>query len=202
MNASLLRTSLLAGAAMLAAACSMPTRFEAQTRVSASEAPVRVESVYVYSFLDVREAQLGREFMKQFERILAEQLRARGVNSKQLWYGGVPDDSLQARPLASAPSSQRLPIAKVVADNAGAESAFNPSHRLLVTPAELSRAGSWIKALVRFDVVERASGKSLWTLRADTMHLHFATLDDGAEQRARQLVNGLIAEMQKAGMIR
>jgi hypothetical protein len=199
MNARRAVLIALFAAAMLAGGCAMQPKFDSTVTDAAASPGARVTSLYVYSFLDLRESDLGSEFMKQFERILGDELRRHGVKSRQVWYARLPSDQL--RPLTDS-GMQRLPVAKVVADHARQETEFGATHRLVIVPTEIKHQGHWVFIDMRADVIDRATGNIVWTTHANARHTAFSSVNDNAEERARQLAGGLVEAMRKAGLVK
>ena len=199
-----MRYALLAFTAIVVACaggCTF-TRVESTPAPSvSSDGPARIGSrVYVYSFIDLRVAELGPDFMQAFERLLAQQLREAGVESRQLWYGKTPLKSVLER--GASTGSTRVPLPEVVAANREREAEFGARYRLVVIPSEISRAGAAVTVRTRWDLYDPKTNRSVWTGRADTIQTFWgANVNEGAEERAQKLVTGMVAEMKRVGLL-
>src|SRR5882762_160346 len=68
------------------------------------------QKVYVYSFVDIREKEIGPNFMVELERAFGEALTQSGVTSEQLWFLKSPyaaDYSLQQTPTGAQKGTTR-----------------------------------------------------------------------------------------------
>jgi hypothetical protein len=189
--------------AALAGGCTTTNNVSSTLTPSASSGDaVRIGSrVYVYSFIDVRVAELGPAFMQAFERMLAQQLLESGVESQQLWYGQAPVRSLLEREGASS-GSTKLPVSEVVTANREKETKYGSRYRLVVIPSEISPAGTSVLVRTRWDLYDPKTNRSIWTGRADTIQTFWgANVNEGAEERAQKLVTAMVAEMKRVGLL-
>ncbi len=189
-------------AAALAGGCTTTLNVTSTPARSASTGEaVRIgPRLYVYSFIDLRVAELGPNFMQAFERDLAEQLRASGVESQQLWYGRTPVRSLLERE-GGPTGSTRVPVREVVAGNSVAEAEYGSRYRLVVIPYEIARSGTSVIVRTRWDIYDPKTNRILWTGKADTLQMFWGSdVNEGAEDRARKLVTAMVSEMKQVGL--
>jgi hypothetical protein len=175
-----------------------------------------VSAAYVYSFMDLRERELGSKFLDQLRRQLGDALASHDVRSTQLSFSESPVRSeyamgpdpargfswglLAGRPRES--SSTRVPVREVVAANLAAESNFGASHRLIVFPAMLTQTGVGANFDVRWDLIDVVTGRLDWFSLTSTRHMNLIYKDENPESRAKALVDNVTAEMLKAGVLR
>jgi len=189
-------------AAALLTACAHAPRIQTTLR-TADTASIRLDRVYVYSFLDVRDHELGQDFISQFDRQLREALQRDGVTSEVLWFKESP----VAATYSLAPTGTRnsstthIPIAEVIAANRKAESMFHPTHLLIVFPAQIM-TGNGISLTVRWDLVDKRLGKVVWQAKSTGYHIVFSNRNEMAEERARLLVGAFDKELHQDGLVR
>jgi len=163
------------------------------------------QKVYVYSFVDIREKEIGPNFMVELERAFGEALTQSGVTSEQLWFLKSPyaaDYSLQQTPTGAQKGTTRVPVREVIVANQKAESVFGPSHRMIIFPASITTGGSGPTYDFRWDIMDVKSGHLDWTATSSTIVTNFAKADENPVERAKLMVKGIVDEMRKAGVLR
>ena len=179
------------------------TNVRTPSRAYQGAQPVR--AAYIYSFMDLREGELGRRFLEQLRRQLGDALASHDVRNTQLSFNESPvrtEYAMASEPGGGRHSTTRVPVREVVTANLAAESSFGASHRLIVFPAMITRTGAGANFDVRWDLFDAASGRLEWFSLTSTRHLNWLYQDESAESRAKALVDNVIGEMLKAGVLR
>jgi len=161
---------------------------------------VHVTRLYVYSFLEVRKVPLGASLLQHAEPILQQELEAVGIPVQQLWYRDVPVRSIAT---ALRPAGF-VPVARTIEDNRAAETAFGPSHRLVVVPTATTFVGTaaGTSVEIRWDLVDAKTGKRIWASQSEVVNTKLFSREDNADERARMLVRGFVEQLRNAGIIR
>jgi hypothetical protein len=197
--------TLVMGAALLLGGCANAPRFNT---VNASNAPIQLTSVYIYSFLDVRESLIGKNMLQELETQLGERFERNGVKVEQLWFSRSPlrrEVSLNEEPARSgsiytSSSTMRVPVAETIRSNASAEVAFSPRYRLTVFPA-LSRAtGAGTGYKIYWDLFDVTTNKLVWRSDSDVHNLNMWKSDEMPKERAKAIVDGIFKEFAKSGL--
>lgn len=163
-----------------------------------------VKSIYIYSFLDLREGYVGSNFQLNVRRMLAEALDRKGVRNAQLWFNESPLRAqyiLEAKRVNSLVSSTRIPVNEVIAENQSAERAFGDTHRLIIFPVFISSANGQTLQ-VRWDVYNTLNNYMEWSTTTETFRTIWWSADENAVERAREFVDSIISEMVKSGVLK
>jgi hypothetical protein len=176
---------------------------------SVADTQTRVSSVYIYSFLDLREKELGPKNIAEIERQLADTLTSHGVRSKQLWFNRAPvreeialNQQKQGNWFLDLGTSVRVPVNEVIASNAEDEKAFGPQCRLVVFPTSTTETGTGVIVQLRWLLSEVSSGKVIWSATSNTNNMNMWKFDEYPEERAFMLVDGLVKELLRVGVFK
>jgi hypothetical protein len=178
------------------AGCTLPSRVSSE--VVPGESVPRLQSVYVYSFLAVREPELGRRFIDDSERLLQQALERANVLVQQKWPGRMSQAPVKA---AFTTDTRHVPVTETITANREQEQAFGAAYRLVIVPQAYQRDGYVLSLEIRCDLVDAKTNRAVWILHGRTAYMINSKADDAADERAQQFVNALIGEMKKAGML-
>jgi hypothetical protein len=178
---------------LAAQACAYTTEFTGTTRL---ETPIKLERVYVYSFIDIRTEDLGPKMMDEMERQLALGLENRGVASEQHWF---LDDPLGAA-YARSQRAERVPVRIVIERNAEAERRFGAPYRLVVFPSEMQVDGPNYTYDIDWRLEDARTNQVVWSTTSRATHINIYSRDEDPVNRARGLVDRLIIQMDRSGV--
>jgi hypothetical protein len=134
--------------------------------------------------------------MREINRQLGERLESRGVATEQHWFR---DDSLAAS-FKGGENSAVIPISRVVAGNAASERRFGADYRLIAFPAwmeiEYIDNKSWYLYTFRWTLEDTRTGHVVWYTTSNSAHLKVEDRDKDAVDRAGEIVNRLITQME------
>jgi hypothetical protein len=165
----------------------------------------RVSSVYVYSFLDLREGALGRKFLAEVKRQLNDSLSRENISSKQLWFNDSPfatQFSLEEKGPNPSNTSTRVPVEEVIKATQDEERLFGASHRLIVFPASVMQSNTGASFGVRWTLVDLKTNQTVWTTTSVSNHAKWFLGDENPEARATTFVEELMSELRKSKAIR
>ncbi len=192
-------------AVMSLSACATAPQFT----TSVADTEVRVGSVYIYSFLDLREKELGPRNIAEIERQLGDTLASHGVRSKQLWFNRAPvrdeialNQQKRGNWFLDLGTSVRVPVNEVIASNAEDEAAFGPQSRLVVFPLDTVRTDTGVTFQMRWVLADAVTQKVIWSTTSTTSNMNMWKSDEYPEKRAFMLVDGLIKELQRVGVFK
>ena len=174
-------------------ACAYPTKFSGTTRL---ETPIKLERVYVYSFIDIRTEDLGPTMMDEMERQLALGLENRGVASEQHWF---LDDPLGAA-YARSRRAETIPVRAVIERNAANERRFGAPYRLIVFPTETSVDGPNYEYSIDWRLVDARTDQVVWSTTSHARHMNIYSRDEDSVNRARGIIDRLIIQMDLSGV--
>ena len=200
----LLRLPALLAVLMLSGCATAP-----KFTTSVADTQARISSVYIYSFLDLREKELGPRNIAALERQLAETLTNHGVRNKQLWFTRAPvreeialNEKKKGNWFLDLGTSVRVPVNEVIASNAEDEKAFGPQCRLVVFPVSTTQTSTGMSFQMRWILAEVESGKVLWSATSNTNNMNMWKADEYPEERAAMLVDGLVKELLRVGVFK
>ena len=152
--------------------------------------------VYVYSFLDIRNSDLGAAMVAAVNQRLVARLGERGVEARVLTYSEAT-----GKPVAGWAGTVSVPIAQILAEHRDEETSFGAEYRLLIMPASMNLYGANQSYQIRWSLAEVASDREMWmtTLRGD--RTVWWSQSEDAEARAATFVDGVIAEMTGSGLL-
>lgn len=163
-----------------------------------------VKSIYVYSFLDLRQGALGIRFLDEVKRQLETAMAKEGIQTKQLWFNESPlrgQFSLEATGPSPANTKIRVPIDEVIKATQDDEKAFGASHRLLVFPAFVMTSNYGSDFDIRWDLVDVHTGQVAWTTTSTSHHMKWFLEDENPHERASTLVQSLMSELRRAKVV-
>ena len=120
---------------LLLSACTT-TSFQSKTSEYTGVTPV--SAVYVYSFLDLREGNLGKKFLAEVKRQLDEALAKDGIRVKQLWFNDSPlRAQFSLAEIGPHPSntSTRVPVDEVIKDKLVSSLSLRQEPEFVISPA-------------------------------------------------------------------
>lgn len=165
---------------------------------------IKGQKTYVYSFLDVRDDELGREVVGQFHRQLIETLQREGVTPTLKLFGDSNASAFYI-PQPKIPNGRkvvdRVPVVETIMANRAAETAFGARYRLLVLPANFEMAGAWRFYTIRWILMDAEDNAILWRGDYKGKHLTMWRTNENAEGRGRKLMDGGIDLMRQGGVL-
>jgi hypothetical protein len=187
-------TFAVASACLVLSACAT-ARFESAAQPGAVVPLISGSQVYVYSFLDIRNADLGAPMVAAVHQQLVARLAEHGVEALVLTYGAAT-----GKPVDLGTGTVRVPVERVVQGNSEVEAGFGADYRLIILPARMTLTGAGQNYRIDWTLVEVATGRAVWsTILRGGRTVWWNTSED-AEGRAAMFVNGAMAEMASAGM--
>lgn len=176
---------------MLAACATKPS-----IQVSnASQSDFVLDKVYIYSFLDVRQNNLGNNYLAMFEPLLAEELAKRNVNSKQLWFNRSQTarhtammDTVTFAGLNHRNSTTQVPVKRTITENLADESSFGARYRMTLFPKSISNNAY----AIHIDIEDATTGKLVWYATMNGRNFNWVIADEVPEQRARLSVQSIV----------
>ncbi|GEM_PF-4410747 len=191
-----------------------------QTKLLAPNVSLRGSTVYVYSFLDIRENELGPKLLDQFDLQLGEELRKSGVTAKVLRFKksaagmaflaaqreemrrlGFYDEKTIAEGIRGGAIS--IPVGDTISQNVGDERRIGARYRLVIFPNETTlRPGIMgTSYAIRWDLTEIRSGHVVWSTTSEGRKVDGWKIDEDSEGRAKRIVDGVVSEMKTSGLM-
>lgn len=156
-------------------------------------------SVYIYSFLDFREAEFSPEVLDDIDERLATALKAHGTVSQELRFGDSVIGAIYAqygKQRLYGKSADSVPVDEVIGENQAAERAFKPKYRLIEYPENFQfwQAG-WRRFTIRWVLIDCATGQVV--LNHAYTGKDFIWLNNGerAEGRGKTIVDAFLSTL-------
>jgi hypothetical protein len=192
---NLTRRFAIAAGIVALTSCASNQFSKTQTRVEGSS--LRNSSVYVYSFLDIRDSEFGPQMLAAFDRQLVAALAASQVKASVLRF----KESDTGRYYSASNASMQIPVRETIVSNVPKEREASADYRLVIFPSKMTLSGAWKFYDVRWDVISVKNGQTVWTTSSQGKHLNAWKNDEDPEARAKTIVDGIVAEMRKSNLL-
>jgi hypothetical protein len=153
--------------------------------------------VYIYSFLDLREADLGERMVAEVNERLRADLAERGIQTELVTYRQTQTDREPSRGL-----TVMIPVDRIVASQLSQEQALGADFRLMIIPSDMRIYGSNQSYEINWDLVDISTGEVVWTTRLQGGRTIWWSTGEDPEGRARAFVYGVIRQMELSGLFR
>jgi hypothetical protein len=194
-----IRWSLGLLALLVLVGCSTIPRFS-DSRVT--ESTVKLDNLYVYSFLDVKDQDYGTEFLKLARAGLDTALSGANVRHVQAWSrdpelaGAALVTTRRYIPFKGNQQSTYVPVNEVVAANRPQERQFGAQYRLLIFPSQTDFMGMGYQFRIQWELVDLRTERSAWTATSFLETFAVAS-NENTQARANGFVSGLIDEWRR-----
>ena len=171
---------------------------------AATPLPAKLQgsSVYVYSFLDVRQEQYTSKVLDQFDAELTRRLAALKIGSHILRFRQSRMNRSDEFYAGSANRESRaVPVMETVYSNLPEERAAQARFRLIVFPSDYTVAGAWRFYEIRFILMDAETSSRLWTYTYSGKHLVMLKDSENAEGRSKKILDKLFAELKSGGYL-
>lgn len=189
------RRTLLAAALLALAACASNT-IVSTTPIEAGTS-LKGSKVFIYSFLDLRETEFGPNMLGEVDKQLAAELGKSKVSTQVLRF----KNSEPGRYFVLSNAGMTVPVKQVIDANAAAEAEAGTQYRLIIFPSNMRLQGAWKFYDIRWEVSEVKTGKRVWSTVSQGKHLTMWKADEDPAERAKTMVDAVVAEMRKGGVI-
>jgi len=168
-----------------------------------------VEKLYVYSFLDIQQDKLGKDYFTTFEYELTKALVMHGVDSRILWFNDsvfrVVEGNSSERRLGNielTSTNRTVPIKETIEANLKEEEALQATHRLIIFPrSTMKHSNGMIEMEIEWRIFDTSTMECGWT--ASTNQTIPVKHDKEAiAQQMRPYVEQVIAQMRLSKVLR
>jgi len=196
-----------AALALTLAGFASPALAESTTEMLSSGPPYRgerpVSRLYVYFFIDARPGILSDNFRQLAGAKLAAALQESGIPSEQLWFADTAYGKAVRKDLKSyiAHMSTFLSLDRTIGSNIVRETAFRPSHRLIVYPHETLQEEEGVVLNVKWDVIDAHTANYEWSVYSETTALSGTASPEQDETAAEAFVQAIMRELRARGVV-
>lgn len=166
----------------------------AATKSEVAGLNIKGAHVYVYSFLDVRDPELGPTMTAEVNAQLTKALAAADVQAKVLPFKA----SEIGRYSTLTNGNVRIPVRETVFANLAQEREFGAQYRMVIFPSNMQLQGAWKHYDIKWDLFDAQSGKLVWSTTSHGKHMTTWKVDEDPQPRAKIIVDGIIAEFKNS----
>jgi hypothetical protein len=163
-----------------------------QTKIYQDGISLKGKSMYVYSFMDIRDSEFGANMLKSLNKQLISGFEVEGTKVDVLDFS----DSEAAMSYSMSNSGQ-LPVEAFISKNQDAEQFFNADYRLLIVPSQMTLQGAWKHYDVRWNLIDAKTNKIVWRAISEGSHLTGMHNDENPDGRAKTILKGLFLQLKK-----
>lgn len=167
-----------------------------QTKVYQDGISLNGKSVYVYSFMDIRDSEFGTKMLQSLDNQLISGFENEGVKAKVLDFL----DS-EAAISFSMSNSGELPLDAFVLKNQKDENSFGANFRLIIIPSQMTLQGAWKYYDVRWSLIDAKTNKIVWRAMSEGSHLTGMYNDENPDGRAQTILKELFLQLKKDKLI-
>ena len=178
--------------ALLVLLCGCSTQFSA-TRSEAPGLSLKGQPLYVYSFMDLRNIELGATMVAEVSKQLGEALTAAGVPAKVLSY----KETEVGRNFINVLATVQVNPGETARRNAADEARFGTRYRMVIFPSS-TKTGVIKSSVVTWTIYEAATGKLVWSTTSFVKSTTLYSNDEFPQARAKAIVTGVMAELAKS----
>lgn len=158
-------------------------------------------SIYIYSFLDVREDMFTPKVLGELDQYVENRFSQVSAKSVITHFKDSETGRNFADSLSYGASGAMIPIKDVVFENLNREAEVGARYRLILFPASFDVAGAWRFYRIRWDIVEISTGRRVWSYLYSGKHLVIWSNSENADGRARKIVDAAFNEMHAQGLL-
>lgn len=154
-------------------------------------------SVYIYSFLDMRDTTFGPKLLAEFDAQFAAALKASAVTSTTLRFRDSEHGGYFV-PVVGAVSS---PVRQTIYMNLANERKSGARQRMTIEPVYIVREGARHYYDIQWTLSDTSNGSLIWTGWSKGTHASWGSSDENASGRAKSIVDDIIRRMQDSKLI-
>ena len=162
---------------------------------------IRDTPIYVYSFLDFREAEFTRKVLDTISSDLTERLKAANCASQILEFRKTPQGEFLSDAFAVGTSSTPIPVRAVITGNAAQEAASGAKLRLLIFPARYDVAGAWRFYSIRWMLYVPGNNRPFLDYTYSGKHLVMWSNSENASARSKKILDAVFDDSKANGLI-
>lgn len=154
-------------------------------------------SVYIYSFLDVRDSTFGPKLLAEFDKQFAAALKEVAVTSTTLRFR----DSEHGGYFAPASGNVANQVLQTVTKNLANERKAGARLRLTIEPINIERQGVRHYYDIGWHLSDASTGALIWTATSKGTHMNWVSSDENEVERAKGIVDEVIRQMRESKLI-
>lgn len=165
-------------------------------------AKLQGSSVYVYSFLDVRQNEYTAKVLDQFDADLTARLSGLKIGSNILRFRNSKMNRADEFYAGSHNlESRAVPVMETVYSNLREERGTHARFRLIVFPSSYTVSGAWRFYEIRFILMDAETGARLWSYDYSGKHMVMMKNSENAEGRSKKILDKLFVALKAAGYL-
>jgi hypothetical protein len=153
--------------------------------------------IFVYSFLDIRDAEFGPNMLIEFDKQFIRDLKKSAVTAKVLRF----KDSEAGKYFSFTNGGVSIPIRETLEKNADKERELNADYRLIIFPSKMTLSGAWKFYDIKWELISVKTGERVWATTSQGKHLNAWKNDEEPVARAKTIVDGIVTEMRSSKLL-
>jgi hypothetical protein len=98
-------------------------------------------------------------------------------------------------------TGMQIPVRRTIEGSGALELAYGAQFRLIVFPSRMTLNGAWRHYDVSWEIFDTKTGKRVWSTVSNGKHTNAWRDDEDPQQRAKTVVDGLVAALKSSGLI-
>ena len=153
--------------------------------------------LYIYSFMDLRDGELGKKMLEAMNRQLVDNFKVAGVTATVLNF----KDSSVGQYFSLANKNVQVPVRDVIVQNSANEMATGADYRMVIFPSNMRLTGA-VKAYdIKWDIFDARSGRIVWSTTSHGKHSTVWKTDEDPDERAQIIIESFLNEMRANKLI-
>ena len=167
-----------------------------QTKTYQNGISLKDQSIYVYSFLDIRDNQFGSNMLKMLDEYIISDFQSENADVKVVRFL----DSKIAK-LHSVTNDTELPIDGFILENLENEQNFSANYRLIIIPSKMRLQGAWKHYDITWQLQNVKTNMIAWKAISEGSHLTTFYPDENPDERAKKIIDSLFIQLKKDKLI-
>ncbi len=198
---TLFRKLLILSFTVLLQACASHNMIS--TKSTTNLPPLTNTTLYTYALLDLREVEFGPSMLNALDRQLQAALATHGITVKILRFKDTQQGQYHAGlDRGNIDGGTMVPVKEMIERNAAEEQAQGAEYRLVIFPSSMILQGAWKFYDIRWEVFSVKHGRPVWRSIYQGKHPTMWSNDENPEGRAKIIVDAVIEEMTRTGLLR
>lgn len=170
--------------------------------VAVAEAPsLRGSTLYIYTFIDVRQREFGPKVIDAFDTQLVSRFGAVAVEAKVLRFGNSAFAGQKTYRGGAMSGYNVVPVERVIAANWKEERVSGARYRLIVVPSNYRISGAWQSYELHWVLFDVETGRQVWEYDYSGRHLMMLKRDENGAKRAKKFIDNAFVDLKKIGLI-
>jgi len=153
--------------------------------------------LYIYSFMDLRDAELGKKMLVAMNNQLVDGFKKAGVAATVLNF----KDSATGQYFSLSNKNVQVPVKDVILQNAANEVAAGANYRMIIFPSNMRLTGAVKFYDIKWEIYDAKSGQVVWTTISHGKNSTMWSTEENPDERAQIILEGFLNEIRANKLI-